>query len=313
MDVIQINPRNVQQTIEKIQKKVSIGFEVIEKEVIECLNSNIDPQHCGVKYVFGDTDTPENTSASKWLFERIESIYPTEDDVYVLPSKLDLDAVTACVLYIHAEEIKTWDKTTGADWLKLNKLAQLVNTIDTVDCGLGSSGIEWNPEHHKTQLLTEITWYQILSAFVSDFNVSVAEKIVKVWNYLQYQDLKLFEQWERKVRHEKLNQDQSVVEKIHNVTLVQSQARGATGILYSHSPYGVCYNPCFPVKDGTVRKFTICQWSSGYINLQGILDELNVIESGWGGNLNAGIIGSPFSGTNLDPKTVCEIVSKHVL
>jgi hypothetical protein len=315
MNVIQVNTKNITETVEQIQNNpgCSTGFEVVEKQVIEVLTGNVDPQHTGVKYLLGHTDEPSNISASKWVLQRIESVFSDENDLYVLPSKLDLDAVTACVLYIHSDEIKQWDKTTSENWKKLNKLSQLVNEIDKVDCGLGASGVEWNPDHHKQNLLNEITWYQILSNFVSDFTVSPAEKIVKVWNFLQYQDLTIFEPWERKVRMEKLEQDQSIVSTVNGVTFVESSARGATGILYSHAPYGVCFNPNFPVKDGTIPKFTICQWSKGNLYLESILGDLTTLESGWGGNLSAGIIGSPFSGTTLSPETVCEIVSRHVL
>lgn len=315
---IQVNSRNIEETIKTIYdcENYTIGFEVLEKAIIEELNANIDPQHTGVKLPFQE-ETVRNISAAKWVLQRMESIFPS-DTLCVLPSKLDLDCIVACCLYINSDEINTWDKTTQENWDKLQRVCDIVNRIDTVDCGLGNiSGVEWNPEHLKSQLLNEVTWYQILSAYLADFKVPIEEKVEKVWQWLNDGDLAPFDVWERQVRREKLAQTQSTI-TLDPVPLVVSEARGATGILYSHSPYGVCFNPTFPVKDGfvlvtTVKKYTICEFTSGkYIDLQGILDELNQLEKGWGGNLQAGIIGSPFAGTSLKPDVVCEIVAKHV-
>lgn len=311
---IQVNNRNLSETVKAIYdcENYTIGFEVLEKEVISELNANIDPQHTGIKLPFQE-EAVRNISCAKWVLQRMESIFPADITLCVLPSKLDLDCVVACCLYVNSEEINTWEHNGNEDYQKLLKLCEIVNHINTVDCGLGNVvGNEWNPNHQKQQLLGEITWYQILSAYLADFKVPLEEKVAQIWLWLNNQSLTPFEQWERSVRMEALKQKQSTV-TLDPVPFVKSTARGATGMLYSVSPYGVCYNPEYPVKGGTIPKFTICEFTSGkYLDLQGILGEIGELESGWGGNLSAGIIGSPFAGTQLSVQVVCEIVARHI-
>lgn len=308
---IQVNARNLSETIEKIAHDgYYIGFEILEEDIIDSLSVNIDPQHGGVTYSFGGQIAPENKSAAKWLLEKIHTISPLSDEVYVLPSKLDLDCIVAAILWAHSLEVSTWGKTTQ-EW---EKLAEIVDTIDTVDCGLGNIvGNEWNPDHQKSQLLHEVTWYQIISAFLADFKVPLEEKIEKVWQWLLDGNLSPFETYERQVRREALEQKQSKIDNIYGVTVVESNARGATGLIYAHAPFGIAFNSQFPTKDGSIAKYTICQFTADkYIDLAGILAEISQLEEGWGGNLQAGIIGSPFAGTSLKLDTVCEIVSRHV-
>lgn len=311
---IQINNRNLEESVKAVYDccNYTIGFEVTQQEVINELNCNIDPQHTGVKLPFQE-EPVRNISCAKWVLQRMESIFPS-DTLCVLPSKLDLDCVVACVLYVHSNEINTWEQNGNEDYQKLLKLCDIVNTINTVDCGLGNiQGHEWNPDHHKANLVTEVTWYQILSAYLADFKVTLNEKVEKVWQWLNDGSLTPFVKYANQVSEELLCQEDSLVSTVEGVTLVQSNARGATGILYSEAPYGVCYNNAFPTPNGKIRKFTICEFTSGkYIDLQGILDELTQLEEGWGGNLQAGIIGSPFSGTTLDYWQVCSIVADHI-
>ena len=305
---IQVNSRNLQETVEKINGKKCIGFEVVNPTIIELLDCNIDPQHTGVKvprYQF----SPENKSASLVVLEMLSTIDETIHDTVVF-EKIDIDAVCAATIWLNADKLANMenDPYKHEDFLKL---CQRVKSVDEMDCGLGSQGIEWNPNYFSQQLIKEITPFNVLGCMCSDFKLPIVEKINIMFDWLT--EGKLPENYRQQVEKEMAAQSKSFTETIHGVTCVTSKSRGATGILYSQVPFGVCYNPEFPIKDGTVPKFTVCEFTAGrYLDLPSILTELNEIESGWGGNLQAGIIGSPFAGTSLKPEQVCEIVSRHV-
>jgi hypothetical protein len=315
---VQVNTRNSSETIDAINNaQYSIGFEVIEKNIVSLLDDNIDPQH-GNLVVGKELQEAQNISASLWFLQKHNyfSTVPEQDVTFVLPSKLDLDCIVAATLCAKADNLLELESYPNCadDAYKFQQICDIVREIDVVDCGLGNiQGNEWNPNHQKQQLLSEITWYQIISAFIADFKVPIEEKVEKVWQWLLDGDLTPFETWERSVRREALEQKQSRIDNIYGVTVVESHARGATGVIYSVAPFGVAFNSRFPTKDGEIAKFTICEFTAGkYIDLQGILDEIGELESGWGGNLNAGVIGSPFGGTELGVQQVAKIVSRHL-
>lgn len=309
---IQVNARNLQETVEKINGKKCVGFEVVEKEIVQTLNINIDPQHTGVKN-YDNISQPENKSASLFVLEMLTAIDPTYNEVIVLPSKLDIDSIAAATLWYYADFLSQMEndedeKIRG----KFLALCDRVKEIDKIDCGLGSQGIEWEPKNYENQLVREVTPFNVVGAMCADFKLPIDQKIGIMLEWLVEGELP--ENYRVQIEAEMSAQYKSTITQFDNgMTLVESKARGATGLLYSVQPFGVCYNPEFPVKDGTVPKFTVCEFTAGrYLDLPSILTELNEIESGWGGNLQAGIIGSPFAGTSLKPEQVCEIVSRHV-
>ena len=309
---VQVNARNLNDVLTAIETaKNPVGFELIEKEVIEKLKINIDPQHTGVKQ-YDNISQPENTSAALFVLGLLSTIDPTYNDLMVLPSKLDIDSIAAATLWYYADFLSQMEndedeKIRG----KFLTMCGRVKEIDAVDCGLGNSDVEWNPEYHMSQLIREITPFNVLGSMCADFKLPIPEKIGIMLEWLVEGELP--ETYRVQVEKEMAAQSKSFTETIHGVTCVTSKSRGATGILYSQVPFGVCYNPEFPTKDGTVPKFTICQFTADkYVNLSAFLEDMSHIEEGWGGNLNAGIVGSPFGGTHLTKNEVCEIVSRHV-
>jgi hypothetical protein len=321
---VQVNNRNLSETIAQIDSFANtfiIGFEVVNSEIIKMLDVNIDPQHTGVKW-YEKQYPVENVSAAKWLLKKLPTL-PQHENITCVIEKLDIDALVALVLFTKAELLSNFENDPVHHEAFL-ELCERVNAIDAMDCGLGNSGVEWNPEYHKQNQVREITPFNVLGSMCSDFRCDIDFKRDAMLRWLTLGDLP--QKYVEQVTQELNAQKDSVVkenfyyfptddggEKEIELYFVQSTARGATGILYSHAPFGVCYNPEFPVKDGIIRKFTICEFTAGkYLDLQGILDEIAQIEQGWGGNLNAGIIGSPFAGTELARTQVCEIVAKHV-
>lgn len=309
---VQVNARKLNDVLTAIETaKNPVGFEVIEKEVIEKVKINIDPQHTGVKQ-YDNISQPENKSAALFVLGLLSTIDPTYNDLMVLPSKLDIDSIAAATLWYYADFLSQMEndedeKIRG----KFLALCDRVKEIDKIDCGLGSQGIEWEPKNYESMLIREVTPFNVLGAMCADFKLPIPDKIGIMLEWLVEGELP--ENYRVQVEKEMSAQYKSTITQFENgVTLIESEARGATGLLYSVQPFGVCYNPVFPTPNGTIRKFTVCQFNQNYLDLQGILAEINELESGWGGNLNAGIIGSPFAGTNLSPDVVCEIVSRHV-
>ena len=97
------------------------------------------------------------------------------------------------------------------------------------------------------------------------------------------------------------------------VVVVQSRLRAATSVGYTQAPIVVALNPAFSMGGAPpTRKFTICQYRAGYVDLPAVMQELASLEAGWGGSPT--IIGSPQGvDSNLPLETVVGIVAKHLL
>ena len=98
------------------------------------------------------------------------------------------------------------------------------------------------------------------------------------------------------------------------IAVVESHHPAALRLGYCLAPVVVALNPEFrPVHgEGPYRKFTICQYREGFLDLPGAMRALRAREPGWGGSPT--IIGSP-QGTSskLPMEEVVEIVGDHLL
>ncbi len=112
---------------------------------------------------------------------------------------------------------------------------------------------------------------------------------------------------------EALASGQIQIEKVGEVAVVTSTHRAATGVGYMLAPVVVALNPEFRVQGGEPhRKFTICQFSSGYCDISGALQELSELEKGWGGSPSIG--GSPQGvSSTLTTEQVVEVITRHLL
>ena len=97
------------------------------------------------------------------------------------------------------------------------------------------------------------------------------------------------------------------------VVVVKSRHRAATSVGYTQAPIVVALNPAFSMGGAPpTRKFTICQYRAGYVDLSAVMQGLASLEAGWGGSPT--IIGSPQGvDSNLPLETVVAIVAKHLL
>jgi hypothetical protein len=76
------------------------------------------------------------------------------------------------------------------------------------------------------------------------------------------------------------------------IAVVEGAADGAVHLGYRLAPVVVALNPAFRFRGGPPhRKFTVCQYQTGYVDLRACRDRLAMLEPGWGGSET--IIGSP--------------------
>jgi hypothetical protein len=97
------------------------------------------------------------------------------------------------------------------------------------------------------------------------------------------------------------------------IVVVESTHRAATMIGYHYAPVVVAVNPKFRLGDGDEhRKFTICQYSVGHVDLQGVQAALDELEPGWGGSPT--IVGSPQGVSSmLSVEKVAQLVDDHLM
>jgi len=96
------------------------------------------------------------------------------------------------------------------------------------------------------------------------------------------------------------------------VAVVESSHRGALMIGYSQAPVVVALNPELRFQGGEPhRKFTLCQYEAGHVDLRAALAELTELEQGWGGSPT--IIGSLQGvSSTLSVEQVAEVIERHL-
>lgn len=309
---IQVNNRNISETTEQMKEcDFCVGFEVVNTEIIPLLFSNFDPQHTGLM-LSGHQYDIENITCAKSVLRTIHNIQELNDPIIgVVVEKADIDAIAGMALYIYSDEIAPMEHGFPEEYGVFCKLCDRVKSIDKMDCGLGSQGTEWNPDYFNNLRVESVSPFNVLGCMVSDFKtpLNIRVELMRRWLVEGY----LPEHYRQQVEKEMEAQTEAIITiQPDGFPCVTSTARGVSNIIYSIHPFGVAFNPEFPTPNGKIAKFTIMSFNTKYIDLQAILNEISELEKGWGGNLQAGIIGSPFAGTNLEPSAVCSIVAKHV-
>lgn len=112
---------------------------------------------------------------------------------------------------------------------------------------------------------------------------------------------------------EAFNTHVEVLKKAFDIAMIESTHRAATMVGYAIAPVVIALNPSFKFGAGEPHiKFTICQFTGGFVDLKAVTAELNELESGWGGSPT--IIGSPQGvSSKLTLDEVTEVVAKHLL
>jgi hypothetical protein len=272
-----------------------LGIEVTVPDLAKQCVANIDPQHSG-----GDATRAAIEVALDWPIP--------EDDVLLATIKPDLDSVGAmAVLSLRGLGIDlgpamerifvvaTADKTRTTDWPG-------VRTLPTIESPWGDA-----PEQPLAAIADA----------VCDFKISLHERVIMMKDWLLTGEEPTA--YRSRVNHERMDMALALdagrinVESNGKIAIVLSTHRAATGIGYMLAPVVVACNPEFRIHGGEPhRKYTVCQYSTGYCDMPNILAKLNALEPGWGGS--PGIIGSP---QGMDSKLifsdVLEAVMRHII
>jgi hypothetical protein len=156
-----------------------------------------------------------------------------------------------------------------------------------------------------------------IAAAVADFRVPVA---ARVWTMLKWLNSgEEPEGYRTQVEEERAD----MIAALENGTIkanatengkiavVVSTHRAATSVGYALAPVVVALNPSFRFQGGEPHtKFTVCQFTGGFVDLKSAVAELATLEAGWGGSPT--IIGSPQGVSSiLTIEKVIEIVAKY--
>lgn len=158
-----------------------------------------------------------------------------------------------------------------------------------------------------------------IASAISDFKIAVADRVetLKKWLMTGEEPVGYREKFiaERQALAKAIADGtinaKSVAEGM--IAQVISTHRAATSIGYCLAPVVVALNPTFSFQGSPAHaKFTICQFTPGYVDLKAVLAELTELEAGWGGSPTIG--GSPQGvSSTLTIEQVVEAVAKHLL
>lgn len=278
------------------------GIEITVPALAERCIANLDPQHSG-----GDANTAAVEAA-------LTAELPA-DGATLATVRADLDAVGAMALFaLRAEGHAISPEKTEAR-------IQSVAAADTFARGnwpgsqpLPTRENSW-PSSGSAEGTRELA---AMAAMVADFKVPLAERVAGMEQWLLTGDEP--EQYRFQVERERFELVAAIEAgevKIREfpglVVAIETTHRGATMIGYHLAPVVVALNPAFRFGGGEPhRKFTVCQYMAGYVDLRAVVAELASMEAGWGGSPT--IIGSPQGvGSTLTIDDVVSVVERHYL
>lgn len=157
-----------------------------------------------------------------------------------------------------------------------------------------------------------------IAAAVADFKLSAADRVAMVESWLLsgeepagYRDRYVANQLDAARAYES---GAATVIVEDGIAVVTSTHRAATAVGYARAPVVVAVNPEFKGNDGKLpahTKYTVCQYSTGHVDLVAALAELRVLEPGWGGSPT--MVGSTQGESSpLSPDQVVSVVKAHL-
>lgn len=159
-----------------------------------------------------------------------------------------------------------------------------------------------------------------LPYMTSDHKITIEQKVKNMTDYLLTGSFKQLNKYNNLVYNNLRQSNKNTTSRIiiqKKLSFVESNHRGGVAYGYKFTPCVIAKNPnyVFGQEPSKVigKKITIAQYSdSGYIDLNKVKNELNELESGWGGS-NV-IIGSPQNRpTTLSDEKIIEVCKKHLL
>lgn len=297
----------------------TLGIEVtIPVLAVRCGLGNIDPQHSG-----GDA----GGTAIEWAVEEAFEAASQLADATFVTVRADLDSIGAMAVMeigsigVNAAAAAAGVVSPGGVYYlpDLMGRVRLVAESDRFARGgwpgprsLPTKENPW-PETQSARPLAAI------AAAVGDHKVPIAERVAAMQRWLLtgeepagYRDRVEAERLEV-VRI--LEQGRIKAEAVADGRIAQvvSTHRAATSIGYALAPIVVALNPEFRFQGGPAHaKFTVCQFTGGFVDLKAAAAELSGREDGWGGSPT--IIGSPQGvGSKLALDEVVEVVARHLI
>lgn len=336
-----INPKHLISTCDLITKHINDGgftffIEVTNPKVYSHYTGSefegkvyfVDPQHT-VAGTPNNLRKPEDCggySAILYAYMMCEDIYqslPSSGEILYIIEKPDMDAIGALVLV-------QWITQTGWEfpYMISQETRERIRNIDALDAW--KQPVEWSPSYKQDY---QVNWTNILGCNISDFKRPIEDRVADMANYLERGDLN--QTYVSQIETEQKLLKESTVESFNGVTVVTTKARGASGLIYNVAPYGIAYNPEMPDAKGNIApKFTVMEFTGEkYLQLGDIPAVVNEegeevspkvegffsymsrlypqVEGTWGGNVKAGVGGSPTNCT-LKPEVVASELAKFV-
>lgn len=278
------------------------GIEVTVPALAARCYINIDPQHT------------EGNAERAAIEVALEAELPSEGAV-LTTVRADLDSVGAMAIL-----------SLRAEGTSLEPAMERINMVAISDkfarggyVGPRPLPTRDNPWDESTATVESFRQLAAIAAAVADFKVPLADRVseMKTWLLTGEEPAQYRIQVEKerldmitaletgRIKHETRSDGRIVV--------VETTHRAATSVGYALAPVVVALNPEFRFGPGgePVRKFTICQYETGYVDLRVVFAELNKLEPGWGGSPNIG--GSPQGvSSKLTIEEILTIVEKHL-
>ncbi len=262
---------------------------------------NLDPQHTG-----GDANLAAIEAALTEELPPMGTILAT--------IRADLDAVGAMAIIVLREQDFVLSPET------MNRVV-LVAAADTFARGnwpgqqrLPTTENPWPAESASAESVRELA---AIAAAIGDFKVPIDDRIGAMINWLLCGEEPA--QYRAQVERERLDlisaiESGAIKTRVSGlIAMVESTHRAATLVGYALAPVVVALNPAFKLGGGDAhKKFTVCQYTAGYVDLRAVVAELASMEAGWGGSPT--IIGSPQGvGSTLTIDDVVMVVERHYI
>ena len=299
----QINVCEMDHELEKIKmlsrnkKSVLIGLEITLKELSNKLTINIDPQHTWKK----------NNKIT--CLEKFKNLLPSvsknisDKDLHFFFLKPDLDSISAAAIFdIYLD---------NPIWIFQEKILERINAI--ADYDRHGRDVDLNNNSSNIKIPRGLFMY------VSGWQNNIYDKVNLTKTWIMDGTFKYINKFNKIV--DKKNKQFLFNSKIEiiipkKVVLIKSINRGACGLGYKYAPITIALNPSyrFGINKSRIygKKWIIAQKNDGYLDMLGVLNNLQTLELNWGGSPT--IIGSPQDKPSKVTKDeIVEIVTQKIL
>lgn len=307
----QLNITDIKKEIRKLEllKKnnfLIIGIEITKEDFYDYCDILIDPQHnmnknyskiTTIEYVYNNHQEIISTikNYSKTIFITIKSDIDSIASMALLSMliapdfRLDGDVILRLIAIAKSDKHgrENW-KTRKNDYFKF--------------------------ENHNPYGLPYGVPYMC-----SYYKIKTSEKVKKIKEYLktgEFNDLDKYNELVEKNLKKSIKDTETDIIVNKKLVYVKSKHRGATSKGYQVAPVVIAHNPSFNFGKGNSKtkgqKYTIAQYDNGFIDLDKVLNEILLLEDGWGGS--SILIGSPQDRpSDLAIDQLINITKKHLL